>query len=704
MERREPEQLNQADAPEEYRLDDILREFGADADEPKKSASSDTVTFQPIRSAPIDPQPDAPTKTATLKKSRREQPKQPAAERETPQSEQETPQSEREETLPAWKTPAKEKSATREEAATQPLATPEETPESPKRKTRAKPPAEKPQRDRRRAAEQPPQVRLEVPETPPKPQELLRQCKDGSGTQRLRLCFLTVITLIQMLLMICAEPKWNFLPLSAAGVGWCALALGVLSLAAAYDVLLEGMRDLLRLHVSLNTLAVPVSLLTLLHAVQVLPQGGQTYCPVLTLLLLFLLRALAAQRRAMFYTLRAVCSFEAPMGIFETSKLLKNAASLRRDTADTEDFMRCLLRPDRTQRVMGVYAWIMLPLTGVLAYLLSVRSACGFVQAWLLLLLGAIPFVGTLCFANPFAALAKRLSGFGGALCGWHGAKAFNGKHTIILRDEDIFPRSHISSNGMKLFGAHTAPRVIAYALAALEAENSPLTDLFESLLRSQNGKRCHAASSRVYDNNGIGAEVMGEIVLVGTLAFMRSMGVHMSTGARVRQAVYVSVGGELAGIFAIKYKPSPSTKKGLRDVLANRNFSVVLATRDFLITPELIASKYDLSTQTMVFPTFPERLRLSDIDPDKTDVQGALIAKDTFGAFASTVAAGRTLHSASLLSLILCLLAGIGGLLVCALLIAWNSVATASPLHLAAFQLVWACLNAFFTFVLLRF
>ena len=34
MERREPEQLNQADAPEEYRLDDILREFGADADEP----------------------------------------------------------------------------------------------------------------------------------------------------------------------------------------------------------------------------------------------------------------------------------------------------------------------------------------------------------------------------------------------------------------------------------------------------------------------------------------------------------------------------------------------------------------------------------------------------------------------------------------------------------------------------------------------
>lgn len=689
MERREPEQLNQADAPEEYRLDDILREFGAGADEPKKSASSDTMTFHPIRSAPIDPQLSAPTKTAKPKKSglsrearsiseaasekpeqaQREEPSQPPLRREAPAQ------------MPA------------SEAARE------------KPKKRAKAPAEKKQRrETKKPAEARSKVQIAMPEAAPQPQELLRRCKEGYGTQRLRLLFLGIVTLLQMLLMVCAESEWNFLPLSASAIGWCSLTLGVLSLATAYDVLLEGVHDLLRLRVSLNTLAIPVSLLALVHALRVLPQGGQTFCPVLSLLLFFLLRALAAQRRAMLYTLRTVCSFDTPMGIFETPRRSERPASLRRDAANSEDFMRSLLRPDLAQNAMRVYALVMLPLTGVLAYLLSTRSTCDFVQAWLVLLLGAIPFAGALCFEKPFAALAKRLASFGGALCGWHGAKAFNGKHTIILRDEDIFPRSHISSNGMKLFGTHTAPRVIAFALAALEAEDSPLTELFESLLRSQNGRRCHASKSRIYDNNGIGAEVMGEVVLVGTLAFMRSMGVHMSAGTRVRQAVYVSVGGELAGIFAIKYKPSSSTRKGLRDVLANRNFSVVLGTRDFLITPELIASKYDVQTQSMVFPTFPERLRLSASDSRETDAQGALIAKDTFGAFASTVAAGRTLHSATLLSLALCLLAGIGGVLVCALLITWNSAETASPLHLAAFQLVWACLNWLLTFVLLRF
>lgn len=676
MERREPEQLNHADAPEEYKLDDIMREFGADADEPKKAAS-DTMVFRPIRTAPPDPQIEAPMKLAEPAKH---------AEQKTVRRDE----SKKEPTRPLLEEPLE--------------APPKKTPRNKNRQPPPAAPKKRSERVREKPTEEPPRVRIELPETPPKPQELLRMCKDGLGTQRLRLFFLALVTLAQIFLMAYAEQAWSFLPLSQRAGGWITLALAVLSLLLAYDVLLAGLQALFRLRMSLYTLVLPVSVLVLLHALQALPQGEQSYCPVLSLLLLLLLRALTAQRKAMLYTLRTVCSFDAPMGIFEAPQLLKGTDSLRRDTGDTENFMHHLLRPDRAERVMGVYAPVIFLTTGVLAYLLSRRGDCGFVLAWLLLLLGAIPFFGALCFVKPFAALAKRLSAFGGALCGWHGAKIFSGKHTIILRDEDIFPRANITSNGMKLFGSHKAGRVIAYALAALETANSPLTDLFEALLQSQNGKHYHATSSRIYDNNGIGAEVVGEVVLVGSLTFMRSMGVHMSAGTRVRQAVYVSVGGELAGIFAVKYKPSASTKKGLRDVLANRNFSIVLATRDFLISPELVAAKYEVPADALVFPPFQERIRLSDIDSNQTAEQGALIAKDTFGAFASTAAAGRSLRSVSVLSLALCLLAGIGGMIVCALLIVWNAVGTASPLHLAAYQLLWACLNAFFTFVFLRF
>ena len=78
MKRRDPEQLNQADAPEEYQLEDILREFGAQSAPEKPGVTSDTVVFQPIRTASAAPDLDAPTKTAEPNKRRTPQEAPPA--------------------------------------------------------------------------------------------------------------------------------------------------------------------------------------------------------------------------------------------------------------------------------------------------------------------------------------------------------------------------------------------------------------------------------------------------------------------------------------------------------------------------------------------------------------------------------------------------------------------------------------------------
>ncbi len=165
-----------------------------------------------------------------------------------------------------------------------------------------------------------------------------------------------------------------------------------------------------------------------------------------------------------------------------------------------------------------------------------------------------------------------------------------------------------------------------------------------------------------------------------------------MPDGARVRQAVcmYAST-VELAGIFAVKYKPSASTRAGLRALLANPGNSVILATRDFLITPELLAARYELAVGGIAFPVYSERLRLSEAVGGEADAQGALIAKETFGAFASAVAAAQTLRSTTRFSTVLSLLSGILGLCLCALLLYWGSAAAVSPFHIAAFQLIWA-------------
>lgn len=680
------EQLNtaapaSADAPtEEYSLEDILREFGS-SPPPEEAAEAAPPKAEPavVSETPPAGEPTAPTV---------EEVPAPAAEEPPPAKTQPLSRS----TI-RFRPPCRGEAQAAKSAGTQAI------PVLPPGIKSGKPP--KPPKS---APAQKPHITALAKKAPPTPQELLTKPHSGIGLFRLRLFLLLPLALLTLLPSVSEylPISLDFLP--AELMSWSSVGLFTLAMLLALEVNVRGVSDLLHLRVGLYTPAVAAAVLALIHTVHHRSSIGPNYCAVVIVLYFFLLRSILCEKKAMRYTLRAVSSFSSPMGVYDTPQLIRDTASLRRDIGKTDDFMEHLLQPDRPQKLFRLYGWCILLLTGAGAWLMSYFMGKDLVLSWLVLLLGALPLCGAMSYSRPFAHLAKRLSQLGGALCGWYGAKIFGGKHTIILRDEDLFPKSSISSNGMKLYGAYPASRVIAYALAALNAANSPLVDLFETLLQSQLGSHYPVADHRFYDIGGIGAEIFDDIVLVGSLAFMRSMGVHMPEGARVRQAVYVSINGELAGVFALRYKANHSTKTGLRSVLANRNFSVVLATRDFLITPELISAKYELSAAPLRFPDYRERLRLSANDRNDKNRQGALIAKDSFGAFATAVAAGRKLRISALFSAFLSVFSGIVGLALCAALLLLDAQAVISPLNMLLFQLIWAAVNGLLTYVLLRF
>ncbi len=543
------------------------------------------------------------------------------------------------------------------------------------------------------------------PDAPPPPfhdpEALLHSTHKALGRLLIQRVFLAVTALCEMFLLLYTTKGWDFSEFLNAHTPALALVLLTVGMVLSYPILWQGLKDLFTLRVSLYTVG---SLSGVLCMIYTFSHPDTLYAPLVTAQLFFLLQAMVNEQAAFFFTARTVVKFKSPMGVCNAPRLPESAASLRRDPGNVPDFMKRLRISSLPQDLLCVYAAILLVILPLLSIFLSKDAELPYMQVWLLLLLGSMPYAGMLCYFRPFRSLAKKLSRYGGALCSWHGAQIFGGKHTIILRDGDLFPRKGITSNGMKLYNGYAGSLVISYALAALEKAESPLRFLFEELLREQYGKHSVVRDYRFYDDGGIGVEIGEDIVLVGNLGFIRSMGVHMPAGTRVRQAVYVSVNGELAGIFALRYKANNSTHDGLRDVLANRNFSVILATRDFLITPELIAAKYTLPTDTMAFPDYTERLRLSATNPEQAMSQGALIAEDTFGALAVTVAAGRTLKNCSLVTTAMTLCAGALGLLLTILMLAWSAPILASPMHIVAFQLLWGMITAFVGLILLHF
>ena len=549
---------------------------------------------------------------------------------------------------------------------------------------------------KKRAAEQPEHVFSSL--------EAAYQFYSAASSVRLRL-LLSVLTCLASILLLVLSASSVIGDFSGYSRVFSAIMLGLLLAQAllSYDICLSGVMQALRLRFDQTSMLFVVLCAVIVDAFFAVMQGRTPFCTVASVLLLLALWGRSLLYEARRRSLRAAGNMEEPVAAMREEKAWHGYDCIFRAPGDAAQFAIQLEMPDAGSRIMRVYAPVMTAVTLVLSILTAMRGGKSFLWSWTAMLLAGFPAGVLIAYAKPFSTFAKKLYRVGAAVAGWQGARILSGEAGLIIEDADLFPPQNVTQGGMKLYGTLPAGQVLSYALAALEAAQDPLAALFDRLLQAQFGRRCRADAYRCYDGGGIGAQIGQDVVLVGSLPFMRSMGVHMSDGARVRQAVYVSVNGELAGIFAVKYKPSASTRAGLRALLANPGNSVILATRDFLITPELLAARYELAVGGIAFPVYSERLRLSEAVGGEADAQGALIAKETFGAFASAVAAAQTLRSTTRFSTILSLLSGILGLCLCALLLYWGSAAAVSPFHIAAFQLIWALVAGFLSGILQR-
>ncbi len=586
-------------------------------------------------------------------------------------------------TAPDAAAPLPKKAATSPLSATaQNVAEPQAAPQTrtPPQKAAAKPPKIK-------KAKAPVSVRVRSA------QALRRECAQRLGSSRLRLVICLLLSLAEIALVIYQECNLSWIPALEKGnlAATISILLWVLCVLLAYNILVRGFEQLFRLRIGLETLCGVSTVLIGIDAIASVSQGRMPYCAIGALELTFALWGLSDGYLGRLHTLSALQNAEDPRSVQEITDVWNGKSGLFRGKGDVQQFLQQMDQPDLTTRAMQIYAPLALAASFGFALYLSSTGKQPFTQAWMILLMGAIPLCGFISYTHPFRLLAKRLAKSGSAVCGWFGVRIFSGPHILLLRDEDIFPVANISLNGVKLYSGHPMGRVISYAAAVTDACGSTLAPIFEELRNEQRCRHYPVSMYRYYEGGGVGAEVLDDVVLMGSLRFMNSMGVHMAAGMKVRQAVYMSINGELACVFAMKYKPSASAAGGLQAIVANGHFETVLATRDFLLTPEYLQERYRVPAEKLTYPPVKERLRLSRQNMEAQGEQGALLRKDDFAAFAHTICGGRVLRTCVQFGTAVDLLAGIAGLMLMALLLWLDAMATASVFNLLLFTLIWA-------------
>ena len=687
-----------AAAQEEYSLEDIMNEFGGwskkEEAAPKQQAQTPPEPQKPPEKTPESRKPEA--KVVRFPKG---QPIRAEGEPKEPKN----PADFKGQTIRF--TPIRENAAPEEkpkiwtyQAEPDPEPVPDDPKEAKKAAQRAKR-AEKEAKKRQKQLERhQKQQAKRMERRKEQPEREFPDCRAAyayyaqSTFQRLRLFLSILLALVSGALAYLASYSLGSYDFTANADVFSKVLLIIMVVQAfiAFDVMLRGVRAVLRLRYDHASMLVVLTLACAVDAVLAIRAGRIPFCPAVTLQLSMALLGEYSMQLAKVRTLKAACSMNEPKAAVREEKAWHGEDCIFRSEGHPETFVRELEIPDAGSRIMRIYAPILTLVTLGLSVLSMLQAEDSFLWAWTALMIASFPVGIFLSFSRPFAAQARRLSRAGAAIGGWFGARMLGGECGIAIEDADLFPPQNVTLNGMKIYSDRSVSQIIGFANAVVQTAGSGLAPLFEEIMHNQNGRHYGVDTFRRYEGGGLGAEIRGDVILMGSLGFMKLMRVHMPEGARVKQAVYLSVNGELAAVFALSYAPATNVKASLQAISHCAGLTPILATRDFMITPQFLKHRYKLSPDRIEFPTVEERARLSSPDAIQEPKQGALLSRPSFACFSMAVAGARAARSAAIAAIAVAFTASVMGLLVLFFLTFIGSTLAVSSWNLLLYTILW--------------
>ena len=468
------------------------------------------------------------------------------------------------------------------------------------------------------------------------------------------------------------------------------LAMLLGALMGSYQML-DGLASFLKGKFTANTLLCFTFLACCADSVFCLQELRVPICAAFTLEVMMSLWATYHQRTTemgMMDTMRKAIRLHS---VVKCPDFYEGQNAVLRGEGQVEDFMDHYQNTTGPEKVQNIYALVALIVSAAVAVAAGILHGVSMgVQIFSTTLLVAMPASFFIALTRPMAVLERRLHDLGTVLCGWKGVVGLSEKCMYPLNDADLFPTGSIKMNGVKFYGDRNPETVLAYAAALMRVNGGSLAPIFEQLLTSRNGVRFTAENVQFYGNGGIGGEINGEPVLMGTLEFLKDMGAEIPDGTMVKQAVYVSVDGELSGLFALTYNRIRQVASGMTTLCSSRRIRPVIIAKDFILTAGFLKEMFGLRPRRTAFPNRADSLALEAKQADPTAPAMALTTQDNLAAVAYAITGSRALRTASRLGLIVHMTGGILGILIMAALAVLGTTALLTPANILMYQLVW--------------
>ena len=474
----------------------------------------------------------------------------------------------------------------------------------------------------------------------------------------------------------------------------------LVSALLCWEQLADGIGNLFRLRFNTDTLLLFSFAACIADGIYCLQTVKVPFCAAFTLQCLMCLWAEYQRRSTELLQMDTLRKATRLTRVSKADGCYEGRPGFRITEGQPEDFMDTYQIPTAPQKLLDRFALIALLASFAVAVAAGLMKGLqAGIHTWSAAILAACPATLLISQSRPAWTLQRRLHRFGAVLCGWQGVKASAGKAAVPLSDEDLLPGGSVKINGVKFYSTRNPDTIIGYATAVMTASGSCLAPLFEHMLKSRRGQSFEVDEFKAYGDQGYGAIICGESVLMGSLEFLKSMGVEPHAGTRVNQAVYISIDGEFACVFALAFGKLKGVSTGLSALCGQRRLTPVLASNNFLLNESFLRSRYGVDTRRMAIPTPGERERLAAWQPDaEACVPCALTTHEGLAGAAFSITGARSLRIASVAGAVVHILGGVVGLAAVLALTVTGRVDLLTPANLLLLELCWAVPGLMFT------
>lgn len=452
--------------------------------------------------------------------------------------------------------------------------------------------------------------------------------------------------------------------------------------------MIDGITDLLHKRFTLNTLLVFTFIACVADGILCLRLEQVPCCAAFSLQVTMSLWSSYQRRKADMDQLDTMRKATRLDSVTAEEDYFDGRTGLLRGEGQVEDFMNTYGQEAKPEKVIHTYALVALCLSVAVGITASVLQSIWLgIRVLAVTLLAALPATAFIAYSRPMAILQHRLHKLGTVLCGWSGVEKLSKKAVFPVTMEDLFPAGTVKMNGVKFFSQREPDEIVAYCTALISAQGGGLVSLFTQLLDSRNGIHYEAENLCSYDG-GIGGEVNGEPVLVGSLTFLANMGVEVPEGIRVGQAVCIAIDGELCGLFAVTYDKTRGASAGITTLCAYRGLRPIFAQSDFVLTRSFIKGKFGVEPKKLELPE--EEVRVQLRQRERSGEAVVLTTAEGLAPFAYGVTGARSLHTAGMLGTIVHILGGSVGIAMMLVLAILGAGQLLTPGNMFLYQLIW--------------